>query len=200
LVRRVQVVRSLEDAMQNQVVQGRELNGVAIDKLAETIRQIRNKPELAAFEFRATNEWERGGHSKTTIEAFHGVEQENQHKKRFELEADEPPVLLGRDLGPNPVEHMLNSLVTCLTGALAYHAAARGIRIDKIESHVEGTIDLRGFLGIEKGVRRGYKDIKVTFKVESDAPAELLRECALFSPVYNTLLEPPTIEVAFEKV
>ena len=99
----------------------------AIDELAETIRQIRMKPDLADFEFRVRNEWERGGHSKTTIQAFHGVNQENPHKTDFQLEADEPPVLLGRDLGPNPVEHLLNALVTCLTGALVYHAAARGI-------------------------------------------------------------------------
>jgi uncharacterized OsmC-like protein len=182
-----------------EVSQRRELNGVAIDELAQTIRSIRQQPSLAAFEFRVRNEWERGGHSMTTVEAFHGVDRENPHAREFALEADEPPVLLGRDLGPNPVEHLLNALVTCLTGALAYHAAARGIRIDRIESHVEGIIDLRGFLGISNEVPRGYQRIKVTFKVASDAPPEKLRECAEFSPVYNTLLDPTAIELAFEK-
>lgn len=186
--------------MAQQTSQGRVVNGIPIEKLAETIKAVRNKPELGDFEFRVRNTWERGGHSLTTIEAFHGVAQENAHAQRFQLEADEPPLLLGRDLGPNPVEHLLNALVTCLTGALAYHAAARGIRIDKIESHVEGRIDLRGFLGISKEVPRGYQDIKVTFRVQSDAPPETLRECAEFSPVYNTLLQPPRIELAFEKI
>jgi uncharacterized OsmC-like protein len=178
--------------------QSREINGVAVDQLAETIRQIQKKPQLADFEFRVRNQWERGGHSMTTVEAFRGVEQENPHASPFQLEADEPPVLLGRDLGPNPVEHLLNALVTCLTGALVYHAAARGIRIDKIESHVEGKIDLRGFLGISSDVPRGYHDMRVTFRVESDASEEKLRECAEFSPVYNTLLQPPKIELRFE--
>ena len=177
----------------------RELNGVAVDQLAETIRQIRKHPELAEFEFRVHNAWERGGHSKTTIEAFHGVAQENPHQRDFELEADEPPVLLGRDLAPNPVEHLLNALVTCLTGALVYHAAARGIEIGALETHVTGTIDLRGFLGISNDVRRGYQDITVTFRVQSDGPEDILRECAEFSPVYNTLLIPPTITLRFEK-
>lgn len=186
--------------MQQQVSQGREVNGVAIDRLAETIRQVRDRPELGAFEFRVKNEWERGGHSKTSVEAFHGVEQENEHRTKFDLEADEHQLLLGRDLAPNPVEHLLNALVTCLTGALVYQAAARGIRIDKIESHVEGTIDLRGFLGIERDVPKGYQNIKCTFRVASDAPAAVLRECAEFSPVYNTLLQPPKIALEFEKL
>lgn len=185
--------------METQSFEGRELNGVAIDELAKTIGLVRDDPGLADFEFRVRNEWERGGHSKTTVEAFRGVKQENEHARSFELEADEPPVLLGRDLGPNPVEHLLNALVTCLTGALVYHAAARGIRIDGLESHVDGKLDLRGFLGIAQEVPRGFQDITVTFRVKSDAPEEELRACAEFSPVYNTLLHPPKIELRFER-
>jgi uncharacterized OsmC-like protein len=94
---------------------------------------------------------------------------------------------------------LLNALVSCLTGALVYHAAARGIRIDALDSRVEGKIDLRGFLGISDEVPRGYEDIVVTFHVKSDAPEEKLRECAEFSPVYNTLLNPPKISLRFEK-
>lgn len=179
---------------------GEQINGVPIVELAGTIREMREHPELADFAFRIRNEWERGGHSTTTVEAFHGVDRENDHVREFELEADEPPVLLGRDLGPNPVEALLHALTTCLTGSLVYHAAARGIRLDHVESHVEGKIDLRGFLGIAPEIPHGYRDIKVTFTVKSDAPEEKLRECAEFSPVYHTLLEPPRIDLRFEKV
>lgn len=185
--------------MQHEVTQSRQLNGVAIDQLAETIRQIEQRPELADFEFRVRNEWESGGHSKTTVESFHGVAQEVAHTRALELEADEPPVLLGRDLAANPVEHLLNALATCLTGAMVYHAAARGIRIDKLESHVEGKIDLRGFLGLSEEIPRGFQEITVTFRVESDGDEAQLRECAEHSPVYNTLLHPPKIELRFEK-
>lgn len=177
----------------------RERNGVPIDQLAETIRLVREQPELADFEFRVRNEWERGGHSRTTIEAFHGVNQENEHVRMYELEADEPAILLGLDQAPNPVEHLLNALVTCLTGALVYHAAARGIEIRSLRSRVEGRIDLRGFLGISQDVPRGFQNITVTFSVDADAPEDELRTCAEFSPVYNTLLHPPTIDLRFEK-
>jgi uncharacterized OsmC-like protein len=179
--------------------QSRQCNGIAIDELAQTIRMIRAQPALADFEFRVRNEWERGGHSKTTIEAFHGANQENEHLQTFSLEADEPAVLLGKDQAPNPVEHLLNALVTCLTGALVYHAAARGIEIHALQSHVEGKIDLRGFLGISPDVPRGFQDIRVTFRIQSDGSEEVLRECAEYSPVYNTLLHPPKIELRFEK-
>lgn len=184
--------------MQHQMT--RDVNGVAIDQLAESIRLIRNTPELGDFAFRVRNEWESGGHSKTTIESFHGVDQENEHARRFELEADEPPVLLGRDVAPNPVEHLLNALATCLTSAMVYHAAARGIEIESLDSRVEGKIDLRGFLGISNDVPRGIQNITVTFHVRSNASEDKLRECAEFSPVYNTLLTPPKIELRFEKI
>lgn len=183
--------------MQNEVA--RQHNGVPVDQLAEVIRVIRAKPELADFAFRVHNEWERGGHSKTTIDAFHGVDQDNEHVQTFELEADEPAVLLGRDLAPNPVEHLLNALVTCLTGALVYHAAARGIDIEALTSRVEGKIDLRGFLGISNDVPRGFQDITVTFRIRANADEATLRECAEFSPVYNTLLQPAKIELRFER-
>jgi uncharacterized OsmC-like protein len=177
----------------------REVNGVAVEQLAEVIRQVRSNPSLGDFAFRVRNEWDRGGHNKTTVEAFHGVDQEIEHVRRFELEADEPAVLLGEDRGPNPVEHLLNALVACLTSAMVYHAAARGLEIRGIRSRVEGKLDVRGFLGIAPDITPGFRDITVTFEVDSDAPADKLRECAEFSPVYNTLLRPPNIELRFEK-
>jgi hypothetical protein len=49
------------------------------------------------------------------------------------------------------------------------HAAARGIAINKLESHVEGDPDLRGFIGISEEVRNGYEKIRVAFKIKADA-------------------------------
>jgi len=56
-----------------------------------------------------------------------------------------PPLLLGEDIGPNPVEYALTALAACVTIALVYHAAARGIKLNAVESRLEGDIDLRSF-------------------------------------------------------
>jgi len=40
---------------------------------------------------------------------------------------------------------------------MVYHAAARGIAVEQVESTLEGDLDLRGFLDIAPNVRKGYK-------------------------------------------
>jgi uncharacterized OsmC-like protein len=92
------------------------------------------------------------------------------------LDAGEPAVLLGTDTGPNPAEFVLHALAACLTTSLVYVAAARGVRLSEVESTLEGDIDLRGALGLDREVRNGYSGIRATFTVRGDAPPEQLRE------------------------
>jgi len=172
------------------------VNGVDVDRLGETVEAIRARSELGKFRFRAHNIWQKvGGYSKTEITDLYGMGEDHRHAQAFELVADEPPVLLGEDRGANPVEHLLSALVTCLTGSLVYHAAARGIVIDEVESEVEGELDLRGFLGIADDVRKGYQNIKVTFHVKSDAPSDQLEECARLSPVLDVVSNGTTVDL-----
>lgn len=176
------------------------VNGIDVQRLGETIKQVSNEPELARFQFRVRNRWSGdGGYSKSTVEDMYGAGAERPHKRRFEVEADEPEVLVGEDRAPNPVEHLLNALAGCLTGAMVYHAAARGIRLDEVESEIEGDLDVRGFTGTAKDVRKGYQRIRATFHVKSDAPAEVLRECASFSPVFDSLSNGVPIDLKIEK-
>jgi uncharacterized OsmC-like protein len=114
------------------------------------------------------------------------------------LDADEPLLLLGRDHGANPTEHVLHALAASLTTALVYHAAARGIPIEAVESRVEGEIDIQGFLGLSDHVRKGYQSIRVNFKVKTDAPAATLRELFQFSPVYDTVSNPVPVSISIE--
>ncbi|MCO5169177.1 MAG: OsmC family protein [Planctomycetes bacterium] len=176
------------------------VNGIDVQALGETIKQLGKQPELARFKFKVSNRWSGdGGFSRTEVQDPYGVGKEQPHKQRFQVEADEPEVLIGKDRAPNPVEHLLSALVTCLTGAMVYHAAARGIRLDEVESEVEGDIDLRGFTGVAPDVRKGYQQIRVTFRVKSDAPEGALRECALFSPVFESITKGVPVDLRIEK-
>ena len=145
------------------------VNGVNVTELAESAMALKEQPDLAAFKFRVTNQWIGGGHNRTTVRTFHGLNQEIEHDNEHVLDADEPPVLLSGDLGTNPVEHLLHALVTCLTTSLVQHAATRGIEIEELESAVEGDIDLREFMDLGSDVPRGYENSTVTFRVKSDA-------------------------------
>ncbi len=177
------------------------VNGVDVDRMFETIAAIKKDPGLAKFRFRADNRWIDGGRNRSTVQGFHGAGREDDTRREpFVMEADEPHVLLGEDSAPNPVEFLLHALGACLTTSMAYHAAARGIQIESIESQIEGDMDLRGFLGIAPDVRKGYQGIRVTFRVKSDAPAEKLAELASFSPVRESLEKPVPVTIKVQKV
>ena len=112
------------------------------------------------------------------------------------LHADEPPILAGQDDGANPVEHLLNALAACVTTSMVAHAAVRGIHIEALESELEGDIDLRGFLGLDEDVPKGFTDIRVKFKVNSDVGnLERLKRLTAFSPVFNTITQGANVDI-----
>ena len=111
------------------------VNGVDLDRLSGTIDAITANPALARFEFRARNHWIGAGYSSTTIKDFYGAGQEDTTRtKPFTVDTDEPPVLLGENRAPTTTEYVLHALAACLTGTIAYHAAARGITLDSLET------------------------------------------------------------------
>jgi uncharacterized OsmC-like protein len=175
------------------------VNGVDVGRMGETMEAVRRTPSLATFRFRAANQWIDGGHNRSTIKGFYGAGQEDTTRtKPFELDADEPPVLLGKDQGANPVEFVLHALAACLTTSLVYHAAARGIHIESIESKLEGDLDLQGFLGLSDQVRRGYQQIRANFTIKSDAPTKDLEELTKFSPVFDVVSNPVPVSIKIE--
>jgi len=176
------------------------INGVNVTRLGHTIEAIRQKPELAHFQFRARNKWDLGTHSVATISDFHGTGRELQHAAPFVLDADEPPVLLGGDTGAGAAEYVLAGLSACLTGTLAYLASARGLKLEDIQSEYDGDIDLRGFLDLDPKVRNGYREIRVKFKFKGDLDEATVRELLSKSPVYDTLANPVKIKIEVEKV
>ena len=191
----------MEQATKNIKAKG-AVNGVNVDELFGTIDAIKKAPVIAKFKFRAENQWIDGGHNRTTLKNFYGTQQDHEHKEPFVLDADEPPLLLGRDLGPNPVEYALTALAACVTTSIVYHAAAKGVTIRSMESRLEGDIDLQGFLGLKDDVPRGYKEIRMYVNIEADAPPEKLQEIVqlgpTYSPVFDTITRAVPVSVQLE--
>lgn len=152
------------------------LNGVDTPTLFGTLDVVKGQPELARFQFRARNRWRSGTLSETTIDTFSGAGGEHTHKTTFKVNADHPAVLVGEDRAPLPVEYLLHALATCITGGIANIAAARGIALREVESHIEGDINLLGIFGMATGVRNGYQGIRASFSIKGDAPPEKLQE------------------------
>jgi uncharacterized OsmC-like protein len=181
----------------------KNLNGINVDELFSTIELIKKKPEIAQFKFRATSEWVDGTHNRATISDFYGAGQEDNSREPIVFEIDEPPVLLGKNRGINPVEYLLIALSGCLTTSLIAHGSAKGIEIRKVESRYEGDLDLRGFLGISEDVPVGYQNIRVYFKIDADVSEEqkeeLIKIAQKHSPVFNSIAKPVPVTVQLDK-
>jgi uncharacterized OsmC-like protein len=165
-------------------------NGVDTATLFATINAVKANPDMAKFQFRASNRWVSGTHNRSTVHGFYGVAQEMTHEQPFTYDADHPAVLVGTDKGPTPVEFLLHAVAACLTAGIANIAAARGVNLESVESTVEGDIDLRGILGLSDDVRNGYQQIQVHFTLRGGDPEKLrgvVEQSRLRSAVYDVL-------------
>ncbi len=175
------------------------VNGLNVTQLFETIDTIKEKSEIAKFNFRAQNKWMDGAENHAIISDYYGACQTFTRNKPFVFVKDEPPVLLGQDKGANPVEYLLAGLAGCITTSLIVHAAAKGIKIDSLEMSLEGDIDLHGLLQLDD-TNPGYQGINIRFKIESDASEETLQELIELakkaSPVANTIARPTPVNVS----
>jgi uncharacterized OsmC-like protein len=95
-------------------------------------------------------------------------------------------------------------LASCVTTSMVYHAAARGIAVEAVESLLEGDLDLRGFLGLAPNVRRGYQQIRLKLRIKADVTDQGLRDLASlgprFSPVFDSIINGVPISVSSERM
>jgi len=177
-------------------------NGVNVDALLAAREALKSAPDAAKFTWRAACKWQNGTHSKSTIQGFHGLGQEQKHKTEFSFEADHPEIFASEDLGATRVEIVLVGLASCLTAGVAAVAQNRGIQLRSVEAKLEGAMDIQGILGIDSDVRNGFDDIKVTFKIDADASKKdieaLVAQSQKRSAVYDCITNPTnvTVEVA----
>jgi uncharacterized OsmC-like protein len=174
-----------------------ETNGVPTAKLFGTIAKMRDHGELAAFRFSAKNEWIEGTASASTVHEWFGAGAEHLHVEEFRLTADHPT--LGHGHGPTPQEHVLHALAACITAGIATGAAARGIELRKVSSVVSADIDVRGVLGIDADIRKGFSEVRVDFDVQADAEPDvidaLIASATKYSAVFDMLTSPTVVEV-----
>ena len=167
-------------------------NGIDVDQLVETVNAIKQDPSLGSFTFRANSRWQDGTYNTGEINSFqHAGEEDESRDAPFQLQGDEPPVLLGSNKGPNAVELLIQGLAFCYAVGFVANAAAQGIEIDSMEYEVEGDFDVRPFLGLE-GSRPGFTAIRAKGRVSSpNASQEQLEQLCQYvqetSPVRDSL-------------
>ena len=174
-------------------------NGVNVDALLAAREALKGAPQAAKFTWRASCKWQNGTYSKTSVQNFFGLGQEQNHRTEFSFEADHPEIFASEDLGATPVEYVLVGLASCLTAGVAAVAQNRGIQLRSVEAKLEGSMDIQGILGIDSDVRNGYDDIKVTFNIDADASKKdieaLVAQSQKRSAVYDIITNPTNVTV-----
>ncbi len=174
-------------------------NGVDIDFLRGAREALTAEPEGAKFQWRVTNTWVNGTHSRSAVSSFFGLGAEQSHRTIFRYDGDHPELFSAEDNGPTPIEMVLVGLAGCLTAGIAAVASQRDIQLRSVSATLQGEQDVRGILGIDTDVRNGFSAVKVSYTVDADAtPAEikaLVAQSQKRSAVYDIIANPTNVTV-----
>jgi uncharacterized OsmC-like protein len=95
---------------------------------------------------------------------------------------------------------LLQALVACAGVTLSSVATARGIEIREGRVRAEGELDFRGTLGVSKEAPVGFREIRLSFELDTDAGAEdleaLLRTTERYCVVLQTLVDAPGVSTS----
>ncbi len=94
---------------------------------------------------------------------------------------------------------LLQALVACAGVTLRAVATAMGIDLRAATVSAEGDLDFRGTLGVDREAPVGFREIRVTFDLDTDADAEqratLVKLTERYCVVYQTLATSPALDV-----
>jgi uncharacterized OsmC-like protein len=99
---------------------------------------------------------------------------------------------------------LLEALVACAGVTLKAVATAIEVPLKSGIVSAEGDLDFRGTLGVAKDAPVGFKQIRLRFTVDTDAPQDkldqLIKLTERYCVVYQTLKSGPPIELALRRV
>ena len=174
-------------------------NGVNVDALLAAREALTEAPEGAQFKWRATCEWLNGTHSRSSVEGFFGLGEEQKHRKKYSYESDHPEVFASEDNAATPVELVLAGLAGCLTAGVAAVAQNRNIQLKSVKATLEAGMDIQGILGIDADVRTGFDDIMVSYEIDADASKEdieaIVAQSQKRSAVFDIVTNPTNVRV-----
>jgi uncharacterized OsmC-like protein len=174
-------------------------NGVNVGALLDAREALSQAPEAAQFQWRTTCTWIKGTHSRSTIEGFFGLGEEQRHRTTFTFDADHPEIFASEDNGATPVEMVLAGLASCLTAGVASVAQMRGIQLRSVKATLEAGMNIFGILGIDSDVRNGFDGIKVTYDIDADGTPDEIRavvaQSQKRSAVYDAITNPTNVTV-----
>ena len=115
------------------------------------------------------------------------------------VEAGLHPATGGDGLSACSGDMLLEALVACAGVTLTAVATALGVTLDGGTITAEGDLDFRGTLGVDKEAPVGFREVRLRFDVETQAPpdqlARVLELTERYCVVYQTLKRSPQLTV-----
>ncbi len=175
-------------------------NGVNVEALLGARAALTEAPAAAAFKWRASCEWVNGTHSRSTVQQYFGLGEDQSHRSEFTFDTDHPEIFASADNGATPVEMVLVGLAGCLSAGVAAVAQRRGIQLNAVTATLEAGMDIQGILGIDSDVRNGFDGIKVNFQIDADASEDdikaLVAQSQKRSAVFDIVTNPTNVTVS----
>jgi len=116
------------------------------------------------------------------------------------IEAGLHPATGGSGLQACSGDMLLEALVACAGVTLRAVATALGISLKDARLAAEGDLDFRGTLGVTKDAPIGFREIRLRFELDTDAPPEqqkkLIELTERYCVVLQTLRASPPVLIA----
>ena len=178
-------------------------NGVNVEALLGAREALTEAPQAAQFVWRAESERQGGTHTRSNVEGFFGLGEEQSHVRQYNYDTDHPEIFASEDKGSTPVEFVLVGLAGCLTAGIASVAQNRGIQLNSVKATLEAPMDIQGILGIDGDVRNGFDSITVKYTIDADASdddiAALVAQSQKRSAVFDIITNPTNVHVEVTK-
>jgi len=105
------------------------------------------------------------------------------------VEAGLHPASGGSGLQACSGDMLLEALVACAGVTLKAVATALGVALKDATVFAEGDLDFRGTLGVAKDAPVGFREIRLRFALDSDAPAEQKKKLLELTERYCVVLQ-----------
>jgi uncharacterized OsmC-like protein len=98
---------------------------------------------------------------------------------------------------------LLEALVACAGVTLKAVATALGIQLKAGVVRAEGDLDFRGTLGVAKDAPVGFREIRLTFDLDTEATQEqidsLIKLTERYCVIFQTLARPPQLGLTINR-
>lgn len=99
---------------------------------------------------------------------------------------------------------LLEALVACAGVTLKAVSTAVGVELKRGDVYAEGDLDFRGTLGVDKGAPVGFREIRLRFDIDTEAPQDkidqLLKLTERYCVVFQTLANAPKLSATMTNI